>query len=289
MKNNKLTIGQMAKLNKTTVPTLRLYERLGLLVPAYINPDNGYRYYDITQSVVFRAIQYNTNLTVSLKELQTVIEHHDYHLVKQIYENKLQDVKSEIKALTAKKHMLYKTINWLEHYRQMPPAGTFTLEFLPTEYVYTLPVTRDYFHEDFGSYVYGILKLTDQMDKDKIPYRYQYFTCMTIRREDYLNSQYTADRMGIYVDAPLEDYPHVSPQKGQMYVCTYLTDFGQLSSALDELKTFCHSRNCTVSGDVICRLIGSLDVENFLHPSPFLRLQVPVLMDDAPALSSPFL
>lgn len=120
MKNNKLTIGQMAKLNKTTVPTLRLYERLGLLVPAYINPDNGYRYYDITQSVVFRAIQYNTNLTVSLKELQTVIEHHDYHLVKQIYENKLQDVKSEIKALTAKKHMLYKTINWLEHYRQMP-------------------------------------------------------------------------------------------------------------------------------------------------------------------------
>lgn len=102
MKNNKLTIGQMAKLNKTTVPTLRLYERLGLLVPAYINPDNGYRYYDITQSVIFRAIQYNTNLTVSLKELQTVIEHHDYHLVKQIYENKLQDVKSEIKALTAK-------------------------------------------------------------------------------------------------------------------------------------------------------------------------------------------
>ena len=77
MKNNKLTIGQMAKLNKTTVPTLRLYERLGLLVPAYINPDNGYRYYDITQSVVFRAIQYNTNLTVSLKELQTVIEPHD--------------------------------------------------------------------------------------------------------------------------------------------------------------------------------------------------------------------
>ena len=31
MKNNKLTIGQMAKLNKTTVPTLRLYERLGPL------------------------------------------------------------------------------------------------------------------------------------------------------------------------------------------------------------------------------------------------------------------
>ena len=198
-------------------------------------------------------------------------------------------MKSEIKALTAKKHMLYKTINWLEHYRQMPPAGTFTLEFLQTEYVYTLPVTRDYFHEDFGSYVYGILKLTDQMDKDNIPYRYQYFTCMTMRREDYLHSRYTADRMGIYVDAPFEDYPHVSPQKGQMYVCTYLTDFNQLSSALDNLKTFCHSRNCTVSGDVICRLIGSLDIENFLHPSPFLRLQVPVLMDDSPALSSPFL
>ena len=31
MKNNKLTIGQMAKVNHTTISTLRLYDKLGIL------------------------------------------------------------------------------------------------------------------------------------------------------------------------------------------------------------------------------------------------------------------
>ena len=33
MKNKLLSIGQMAKMNHTTVPTLRLYDQLGLLHP----------------------------------------------------------------------------------------------------------------------------------------------------------------------------------------------------------------------------------------------------------------
>ncbi len=47
MKNNRLSIGQMAKLNHTTLATLRLYDRMGLLSPAYVNPETGYRFYDV--------------------------------------------------------------------------------------------------------------------------------------------------------------------------------------------------------------------------------------------------
>ena len=46
MKNNKLTIGQMAKMNHTTISTLRLYDKLGILKPIYVNPNSNYRYYD---------------------------------------------------------------------------------------------------------------------------------------------------------------------------------------------------------------------------------------------------
>ena len=44
MKNKLLSIGQMAKMNHTTVPTLRLYDRLGLLHPRYTDPETSYRY-----------------------------------------------------------------------------------------------------------------------------------------------------------------------------------------------------------------------------------------------------
>ena len=58
MKNKLLSIGQMAKMNHTTVPTLRLYDQLGLLHPRYTDPETSYRYYDIRQNARFDLIQY---------------------------------------------------------------------------------------------------------------------------------------------------------------------------------------------------------------------------------------
>ena len=43
MKNNRLSIGQMAELNHTTLATLRLYDENGLLKPVNVDPTNGYR------------------------------------------------------------------------------------------------------------------------------------------------------------------------------------------------------------------------------------------------------
>ena len=49
MKNNRLSIGQMAELNHTTLATLRLYDENGLLKPVNVAPTNGYRIYDVLQ------------------------------------------------------------------------------------------------------------------------------------------------------------------------------------------------------------------------------------------------
>lgn len=37
-----MTISELAKLRKTTTPTLRYYDRIGLLKPDYVDPDTGY-------------------------------------------------------------------------------------------------------------------------------------------------------------------------------------------------------------------------------------------------------
>lgn len=45
MKANLISIGKMAELGGVTVPTLRLYDQLGLLRPSYVDPQSGYRYF----------------------------------------------------------------------------------------------------------------------------------------------------------------------------------------------------------------------------------------------------
>lgn len=57
MKNNKLSIGQMAKVNSTTAATLRFYNRLGVLSPSSKNSENQYWSYDVKQSLIFYFIQ----------------------------------------------------------------------------------------------------------------------------------------------------------------------------------------------------------------------------------------
>lgn len=44
-----LTIGEVSKMKGVGIKSLRYYDRLGILKPAYINPDTGYRYYSIEQ------------------------------------------------------------------------------------------------------------------------------------------------------------------------------------------------------------------------------------------------
>lgn len=279
MINTKLTIGQMAKINHTTVSTLRLYERLGLLVPATINPENGYRYYDMEQSAVFHNIQACTLLGLSLKEIQSMADAESFSLCEKLYHEKLEQVKAQIQQLSLQRHMLYKALDGLERYMNLPPEGTFTLQFLHSEYVYSIPADRDYFHEDFSSYLYGTSQLYDALEKIHIPARYQFFSGFTMKQADFEKRQYRAASLEAYVDELYGERPQVTKRKGRLCLCTYVDDFAKLESSLDAMVEDCHQHGLRVDGDPSCRLVGNVNRQNFRLPKPFLRLQIPVLVE----------
>ena len=78
-KDRYISIGEMAKINRTTVPTLRLYDSMGLLTPYYTDEETHYRYYDIKQNARFDMIQYMKELGMELKEIKEFAEkRHDY-------------------------------------------------------------------------------------------------------------------------------------------------------------------------------------------------------------------
>ena len=58
MRNNLLPIGKMAELNHVSISTLRLYDKLNLLKPQFVDEETGYRYYDIHQNARMDMIAY---------------------------------------------------------------------------------------------------------------------------------------------------------------------------------------------------------------------------------------
>ncbi|MFD1176457.1 MerR family DNA-binding transcriptional regulator [Paenibacillus puldeungensis] len=46
----KFSIGETAKINNVSIQALRHYDKIGLLTPAFVNEESGYRYYDMGRS-----------------------------------------------------------------------------------------------------------------------------------------------------------------------------------------------------------------------------------------------
>ena len=62
-------IGMFAAMNHMTVKTLRFYEEQGLLMPALIHPETGYRYYTLSQMAVPHQISALKQAGFTLEEI----------------------------------------------------------------------------------------------------------------------------------------------------------------------------------------------------------------------------
>ena len=62
-------IGMFAAMNHMTVKTLRFYEEQGLLMPALIHPETGYRYYTLSQMAVLHQISALKQAGFTLEEI----------------------------------------------------------------------------------------------------------------------------------------------------------------------------------------------------------------------------
>ena len=71
-----LTIGKMAKLNGISEQTLRLYDKMGLVVPCEINKSTGYRYYNIRQCAQLDMIQYLKSFNMTLAQIKDCFDTH---------------------------------------------------------------------------------------------------------------------------------------------------------------------------------------------------------------------
>lgn len=276
MKNNRLSIGQMAKLNHTTLATLRLYDRMGLLSPAYVNPETGYRFYDVRQCATFQLIQNNKNLHMSLKDIKSILDKSDVHYMLDLYDGKLAELEKEKRALEIKVNTLKKIMEWTDFYQHRPPVDTYSLAYLPKRYIYTKPADRDYFRENFGSFVYGISYLEAHLCQENFPQICLYTSFVSMEKENFLQKNYQASEIGVQVGEEEQHHAGVQVEASGTFACAYFDDFSRVHEYLDHLYKYCKENTYKVIGDVQCQLIGATDAHDFRKTAEFMCLQVPV-------------
>lgn len=71
------SIGETARINNVSIQALRLYDRMGLLKPAYVDQESNYRYYTMDQFIFLDLIRHTKQVGTPLKELKDVFHNKD--------------------------------------------------------------------------------------------------------------------------------------------------------------------------------------------------------------------
>ena len=109
-------IGEFSTLAKTTIKTLRYYEKEGLLIPNFVD-ENGYRYYESMQLLDLAKIVSLRQMGFSIDEVKHILQGSNLEKLlqirKNIVENELNEYKyqlSKINYLLEEKNMKYEVI-----------------------------------------------------------------------------------------------------------------------------------------------------------------------------------
>ena len=70
---NLLPIGRFSEMCRLSIPSLRHYDELGLLPPAAVDPDTGYRYYSMAQAIDADRIRTLRFLEMPLAEIRAIL------------------------------------------------------------------------------------------------------------------------------------------------------------------------------------------------------------------------
>ena len=93
------TIGETSSLNQISIKALRHYDKIGLLKPAYIDDQNGYRYYTYEQFSYIDKIKRYKNLGMSLSEIKDFFETQSNQVIEDFLEQQKEIVEKNERKL----------------------------------------------------------------------------------------------------------------------------------------------------------------------------------------------
>ena len=102
-----LTTAQFAELHKVNKRTLHYYDSIGLFSP-HTKGDNGYRYYNIAQSIDFEYIRMLKDLNMSIEEIEMYLRSPSPEKFLKIAETKENEIDAQIKKLKYIKNILHR-------------------------------------------------------------------------------------------------------------------------------------------------------------------------------------
>lgn len=272
---NKLTIGQMAGLNRISTQALRLYDREGLLTPMIIDPDTGYRYYHITQSARLDMIQYMKDYGMTLKQIRQTLDSGDPETIKAFINQQLRAIDHQVETLLHRKRAMTKVLENYRKYETLPKDEQVFMEYIPKRYIYSYTTDKDYFHQDHVGYEYMLRELKIHLSDEDLNMGYFCNVGTIMRRESLISGNFFANEVFLFVSP---DEKHMKPETlpASMYCCICSDDFYAETDNAHKMLNYIEEHGLSICGDYLCEVLVEFPVFQDGPRNMFYKLEIPV-------------
>ena len=151
MKNNTnyLTISELGRLRNVDSKSLRYYERVGALIPAYVDPDTQYRYYTVSQIVDLDTILLCLEMGIPLKEASKYREEDGTLAVKNLFEDGKRILEDKIRKYEANMARLKYSLDCINESTRYKNRNDFYSRHIHKRYIIKEPLDNP---KDFLSF-----------------------------------------------------------------------------------------------------------------------------------------
>ncbi len=136
---NLLSIGEVAKIRNVNVQSLRYYEKLGVLIPAYIDPKTGYRYYSLEQIMILDTIILCVDLGIPLKDLKNYVDADDQLEFERLLRDGKRLATQKIKKIRSNLDSIDRTLQHINAQRSIAGREGYYTRFIFERYIITTP------------------------------------------------------------------------------------------------------------------------------------------------------
>ncbi|PEK98864.1 hypothetical protein CN601_24875 [Bacillus sp. AFS017336] len=284
MMQNKLSIGEMARLRSVTVDTLRHYDKIGLLKPYHIDSNNGYRYYSIYQYEVLGTIKELRNVGLSLEEIKQFLTNRNVSKSVQLLQKSIVNIQEKIKELQDIHNTLLSRINNIEDFTNSYRNSDIVIKhFEEREYI---QLDRPVSWDDKENLYFGFLDLESRIG-GTIP------VLASNKFGDFINKEYFDEisqstdfsnnlsgyqsQLFILVQDDEVNQPTQKLEKG-LYVCSYYGGLvrEKMLTQLKKILHYCDTKGYVINGDAV--RIMQVDVSlTDQSDEAYYEIQIPIL------------
>ena len=149
---DELSIGAMANISGVSVRTLRLYHEIGLLSPAIVDENTGYRRYSFLQVGRLSCIDELKNAGMTLREISDVINNGDAMSLRASMIEKRDGLIAEMEQTRIKLAMVNSTISSCDSLIHKPECDKVLHQLFDTRYGIVLATPEELDASEGGSY-----------------------------------------------------------------------------------------------------------------------------------------